>query len=202
MHDFLVLAQRLENISGDCQELAHTFRFLATAITSLHEAELHGYKDRSTYTDPDRARHFQELLDFFAAVRSGVHPTDQWIAGFYYNASIMRIDACYERLLVALGQALGMVQPPKKSIKSKTDAYAEAVEGKLGLTVPFKRAKLELNRKEVNRLKHALFGQQAQDSTGDDLGNAFSAIEQLLAILEDNAVRRQLKLAYPGLASR
>ena len=78
------------------------------------------------------------------------------------------------------------------------------IEGMLqNNTSPLQRDNLEWNRKEVNNLKHQLFGHRLFDAKTrplvSDLENAFAAVDQLLGMLEQPDVLPQLSSAYRSL---
>jgi hypothetical protein len=185
----------MEPLARSSPELTHTFRFLAGGIAALEEANRRGYKDRSAYSGADAGRHLQELLDHLTS-GGGTTPTDDTIAAFFYNAGIMRLHACYERLLKAVNETL---DPSLKteSKASKTDSLSFRIETALSLP-PFNRQRLETNRCTVNRLKHELFGQLPQHSDGADIDKALEGIKELLTILEHPAIQGCLKTAYGG----
>ena len=198
--DTETLLKRISGLARDCLELVHTFRFLATAVLALASAQKLGHKPRTTYELADRQRHIDELK----LVCSGAVPSAEWRAGFYYNAAIMRIDACYERLLKAVIQAMTIVSstPMIHRQQSKTERMARRIENDLQSGF-LKRTHLESLRKEVNNLKHALFGQAVGDTImraePDDLSNAGAALSELLAILENRTVLACLSSTYTAL---
>jgi hypothetical protein len=74
-------------------------RFLAGALYSLQRAETLNYQDPREI-EGDRSDHAAELTTLLAVMggtKEGGDLPPAWEAGFYYNASIMRLDACHER---------------------------------------------------------------------------------------------------------
>jgi hypothetical protein len=114
---------RLEALSREVPELAHTFSFMVGAVYSLREARARGHRDRADYAETDRADHLRRLHAVVAALSDDGSPQPVWIAGFYYNSAIMRIDACYERFLKAMLEAAGATPERKAQPRqSKTSA--------------------------------------------------------------------------------
>jgi hypothetical protein len=194
------LLERVKKLSKACPKLSHTFRFLTSAILALHKSETLGHKNRAEYAEADRVEHNKELLSTIDDLQRGILPNDRWMAGFYYNAAVMRIDACYERLLKAMPKrSTGDVSNPSRH-ESKTNRLARGVETYFGLRYPhFARQKLEANRDEVNNLKHGLFGQPVADAksrgTGD-IENAKAAVDELLEMMEHGQVLAMLESRY------
>lgn len=199
MSDESVLLKRLNGLSSECPGLTHTFNFIVGAVYSLHEARGLGHRDRVTYGDTDPSEHVHRLKEAIDAVAVGATPAPVWIAGFYYNAAIMRIDACYERFLKAMLEAAGVKPEKAPRDQSESDAMAGQLERTLSLDPPLAREHLTWARKEVNNLKHKLFGQEPSHALKrpepSDLTNAIAAIDELLAAME----RREIR---PRLASR
>ena len=85
---------------------------------------------------------------------------------------------------------------------SKTDCLVQRVESYLELQSPyFERHKLEANRKEVNRLKHELFGQcvdAAKTRGTNDIENAKGAVDELLKMVEYKEILERLRSQYSG----
>ena len=196
MSDESVLLKRLNMLSIECPGLTHTFNFIVGAVYSLREARGLGHRDRVTYGDTDPSEHVHRLKDAIDAVAIGATPEPVWIAGFYYNAAIMRIDACYERLLKAMLEAAGVKPAKATGGQPETDAMAGQLERTLSLDPPLAREHLTWARKEVNNLKHKLFGQEPSHALKrpepSDLTNAIAAIDELLAAMERQEIRLQL----------
>jgi hypothetical protein len=55
--------ERLSTLVKNCQELSHTFRFMAGAIVALRMARTLGHKDRAAYSSQDRVGLLDELLE-------------------------------------------------------------------------------------------------------------------------------------------
>lgn len=146
------------------------------------------------------------MLGLFAALDARQEPTATWLAGFLYNSAILRLDACYERFLEAIAAVLrskSMLRPPAAAAgQSDTEKRARQIESSLQLGSPWVRIHLEENRRDVNRLKHKLFGREAAHAraraTGD-IENTRAAFDELLTILETPAVVGSLRGAYQDL---
>jgi len=169
------IAERIQNLAKKSPKLTHEYRFLAGAVYALGEAEKLNHKNRSDHRDP--RQHVDELEEVLDLIGKGMPPTKQWLAGFYYNGAIMRIDAIYDRLKKVV---------PKNVKSISGDA-------------------LELVRGEVKALKHTIFGwtavrsrQQGKTSAiaREDIAKACSALQEVLEFLEDRKVLEHLKVKY------
>lgn len=201
------LLERLSILAKACPELSHTFRFMTGAIAALRMARSLGHKNRAAYSSQDRVELFDELLTALEAIRNGSLPSDRWMAGFYYHSAIMRIDACYERFLKAMDHAVSTSvafsprdRPRCNMRMSSTEKLALKLEQSLQVASPLQRENLEWTREEVNNLKHELFGHRPSHAKAravvDDLENAYSAVDQLLRMMERREVLPQLQSAY------
>jgi hypothetical protein len=175
------VTKRISQLGQSCPKFAHEFRFLAGAVFALASAEKMGHKNRASYVDTDRPRLLVELNAVFNAIGCGKTPPKQWKAGFYYNAAIMRIAACYERLLKAVraSRALTLARTSPNGVH------------------------LQCVCDEVNKLKHDLFGQKVsfaqKRANQDDLSNAWVALTELLDLLENSYTLKHLSSNYRGL---
>lgn len=189
---------RLKKLSNGLKGLTHTFNFILGAMMSIREARRLGHKDRADYDESDRTGHLNRFHRAINAVNDGQAPDNDWMAGFYYNAAMMRIDACHERFLKAVLEAVG--EDPEKvttnSNEQKTDALARKVEQVL-LLAPLSREHLKWTRREVNNLKHQIFGHQPHHvkdrPDSSDIDNATAAIEELLILIENDQIQAKLR---------
>jgi hypothetical protein len=195
---------RLLVLSRDIPELTHTFTFLTGAMYALREATSQGYRDRADYSETDRANHLSRLHNVIASLSAGSSLEPVWLAGFYYNAAIMRIDACYERFLKAMLQAAGAKPAKGKSHRSKTHAWAGQLEQLLSLHPAIPRHHLEWARTEVNKLKHGLYGRVPDNMVGQpiDVPNAEAAVSELVGLMERPDIRSRLAKRFSGLPPR
>jgi hypothetical protein len=192
----------LEALAREIPELTHTFNFLLGAVYSLREACARGYRDRADYAETDRSDHLSRLHTVVAALLADAPLEPVWIAGFYYNAAIMRIDACYERLLKAMLEA-AHVKPAGKAKRrqSKTDLWASQLERQLSLHPPITRYHLEWARTEVNKLKHDLYGRIPATAVDQriDMPNAEAAVNELIGLMERSDIRSLLCKRFTDL---
>jgi hypothetical protein len=206
MTDFQKLARRIEALASQWPALTHTFMFATGALFALVEAERGGVRDRRSYDEQDRAGHAALLREVTHSIDSPAQPPDRFIAGLMYNSAIMRLDACYERFLEAIAAELKkqsrLAAASGVQDLSDTEKRARQLEVSLAVRQSFGRSRLELNRKDVNRLKHGLFGRVAADErsrTVGDVENATAALDELLTILERPEVQGALATAYKEL---
>ena len=193
---------RLKQVAGECPMLAHTFRFILSAVHALREARVLEHRDRATYGEGDRPQHVRQLIEAIDAIVADRPLDPTWMAGFYYNSAIMRIDACHERFLKAMVDAAnaGPVQVAPR--EAETDAHARHLEAALHLASPLAREHLVWVRKEVHKLKHALYGQEPRHARArpkpNDLENALAAVKELVVMMEQREVKAQLAARFGG----
>jgi len=210
MTDWEKRTQRIDRLLASWPELTHTFGFATGALCALKGAADRGMRDRRSYAEGERAAHTQVVRDVLVALQSGHAPAQDWIAGFLYNSSLMRIAACYERFLRAVRQELKRRRPlpplvthgPDGVTLSKTEAWARQIEQALEGTVSLHRSHLEQIREDVNRLKHGLFGRVAEKEHTRSIGDiegAIAGFDELLTILETSGIQQSLREAYRGL---
>jgi hypothetical protein len=193
---------RLKVLAVDSPELAHTFSFLTGAVYALREAHARGHRDRADYGEGDRLGHLSRVETVIDAMSGDCQPEGVWVAGFYYNAAIMRIDACYERLLKAVLAASGVRLTKSGRSQSKTNAWASQLEKVLGLGSPIRRDHLEWARGQVNKLKHDLFGRVAAGGHAIDVPHAEAAVSELIELMERAEIRSRLSKRFAGLPPR
>lgn len=206
MTNFQKLAGRVEALATQWPALTHTFMFVAGALFALIQAERGGVRNRRSYEEQERSGHVVLLREMTQSIQSLNEPPDGWVAGLMYNSAIMRLDACYERFLEAIAAEMKnkgrLAAASSTPGLSDTERRALQLETSLAVQEPFVRTRLELNRKDVNRLKHRLFGREAADErsrTIGDVENATGALDELLTILERPEVQSSLATAYKDL---
>ena len=159
-----------------------------------------GHRDRVDYGEDDREKHLSRLVAVINALDAGHLPDPVWKAGFYYNAAIMRIDACYERFLKAVEEAAAAGHAQRRAGEAETDALARHAESVLHLGSPLVRDHLRWVRKEVNKLKHALYGQQPQHAgervEASDVNNALEAVAELVSMMERPEIKALLATRF------
>ena len=197
------LLKRMKVLSSEFPQLTHTFNFMLGAVYSLREACGRDHRSRYTYDETDRPKHLRRLHEAIDAVAVGALPEPGWIAGFFYNAAIMRIDSCYERFLKAIIKAAGAkLKEPTKS-ESAIDVWAKQLEDELNLDPKLTRQHLKSVRDEVNNLKHKLYGHQPSKimvrEEKNDLINATAALNDLVALMERSEIRPLFAYKFANL---
>ena len=159
------------------------------------------------------------LEEFDGVIRAIIQqcdPPGPYVTTFHYNSAIMRIAACYERLLLAIRKAGKITSKQSKRTSktertkgnriAKTERWIVEIEQQLS-TGPLRRSHLESICDEVNRLKHALFGFTVNDAKErskhidpDDVGNALHAFVELLDILQNNKIFPLMESKYRRLS--
>ena len=194
------LLSRLKTLATAIRGLSHTFRFIVGAVYALREARALGHRDRVDYGEDDRNKHLSQLLAVINALDAGLLLDPTWKAGFYYNAAIMRIDACYERFLKAVEEAAAAGHAQRRADEAETEALARHAETALRLGSPLVRDHLRCVRKEVNKLKHVLYGQQPQHAgervEASDVNNALKAVAELVSMMERPEIKALLATRF------
>lgn len=192
--EFERISHRLWEHAQRHPKLVHTFRFLAGALGALREAR--GYRPLEEHNNEDRAGYLKGLEAYLCAFK----PDEAWSAGFYYNAAIMRIDACYERLLRAVLNTKRTTDQERAELEDVRGSrvLARMIKDEFNLNQPLKIECLERVRRAVNGLKHGLWGRK-DDATDGTVPMARKAIDELLDILNKDELKPALKKAYDGL---
>lgn len=118
------------------------------------------------------------------------HPNSNWLKGFYYNAAIMRVDTCYERLFRAYLETEKGDGP---------DLY-EDIQGSLSHLFPIESYKDsnfgKVRKRIVNCLKHDVHGVKIKDRENVELLE--SALKELLAFCSDATLTNRLSRSVLG----
>ena len=121
------------------------------------------------------------------AVRTNSTPPADWMRAFYYNASVMRVDALYERLLRAL------LNEPENGNAEKL--YCKAHEKFPGFfPEPYEESLFHSVREEANALKHEIGG--AGPSLRERSTTLTNALVHWFAIVSDVQVNNELRSRY------
>ena len=206
MTDYASLARRLQALAAEWPELTRTFSYMTGALYALRQADRIGVRDSRLHEETDRAEQMNVLRRVTEAIQAGIDPDMAWFGGFMYHSVITRIDMSYERSLEVIKAELEkqghMASVLARKGISKTENFALQIEDALKLGQPLARVHLEENRRDVNRLKHHLFGREAvnqRSKTIGDLKIAAAALQELVTILERAEIRTCLAEGYKDL---
>ncbi len=155
------VVQNIKESLSDVPDLVHTWRFLAGVVYALNQY----YQVTDHYPTTkiaDEKEYIQETDDVLSHILEKEHPNRNWLRGFYYNAGVMRLDACYDRIFKAyLGSSLNNKEESKCSEcgKNKIDGpylYKKIRHdfGSLFSEEQYEKSNVGKIRHEVNSLKH------------------------------------------------
>jgi hypothetical protein len=189
--------------------LIHCFRIGLGAVYALKQARKHRHRERRTWRQADVSKLLPETLLMINQIRSDT-AEGTWLAGFYFNAALMRIDAFYERSLRCLitecqdeNQTIPELKGKngKKAKDASADELAKVIRRRF-LRYPgvadFERSSLGQVRREVIRLKHFCLGQPPENSVTQEV--AARALKDLLVLLHCKPIQEFLRVTYGGKA--
>jgi hypothetical protein len=189
-------AQRLEALMkrahGDKER--EPLNYLLGALHGLLQAKRLGFKDRDHALDDARGRSPKgvEYWEYgpLARVRlmseGKLRVDGAWVAGFYFNSSLARVAAAFDRAVRRKAIQKGLdVEDPRPPGSPPPPKVWKLLRG-LGLD-RFTRGKLEDVHKEANALKHRAAGLGKRRNV--TMADATAAFEQMLDLLEHPAMR-------------
>ena len=171
-------------------DLVHTWRFAAGAAFALLRRVEVGSSDEATSLE--ESAFLPRTATLLVKIRLGALVEPEWLAGFWYNAAIMRIDALYERLFRAMTQNSDPRARAMDLYTQARDMFPDVLARTIGLkynTTLWKKV-----REEVNALKHFVAG--ADSSLRMNTERTLSALEHLLAFLAEPNPRERLVSLY------
>ena len=109
---------------------------LLGALYALHQADRFGYRDRTR--SPLRMDYPEELASLAARIGVGEVPTEgQWLAGFFLNSALLRLQPASERM----GKYANMRQDLVPDVRNEVNRLKHDVEGVIsGRTVTLENA--------------------------------------------------------------
>jgi hypothetical protein len=188
----------------DVPDLIHTWRFLIGSVYALQQRVRIGTSDESKPPISDNA-FIDRTNVLLNQILTGGQVEREWEAGFWYNAAVIRIDACYERIFRALlSENLPPAEnDPQEKVRGARKLW-EALQNKAGFTLVLPYAYLNSNwkvlRDEVNSIKHWRFG--ASRTVRMDTERTVRALEELLEILNKPACRDLLQSKFATKRAR
>jgi hypothetical protein len=190
LHAAIVSIQKFIKVTPD---LIHTWRFLIGAVYALQYRIQMGTSDESNSPSShlDFVKPTETLLK---KILTGGKINLKWRAGFWYNAAVMRIDACYERIFrVMLSEDSNNKNLRNANAKELWNALQEKLKNegfKNILPCGFQDSEWKKLRTEVNSLKHHYFG--APQAIRMKTERTLLALEELLRIINHDASRKLL----------
>ena len=180
---------RVETLMREAPDLVHTWRFALGIVYALLQRVEAGRSDETrTLNENDFLPRTRDLLQ---QVRDDAAVEPEWLAGFWYNAAIMRTDALYERCFRAL------LQETEKANAAKLygDLYGKfSTEMDQAMASSYGMSLWRDIRCEVNSLKHFTFG--ADPFIRMKTERAILALEQLFSLLTSAQPQAKLELLY------
>lgn len=201
--DLLEVVQSIKKSLSDVPELVHTWRFLAGVAYALNQYYQITYHYPPTKI-ADENEYIQETDDVLSHILEKEHPNRNWLRGFYYNASVMRLDACYERIFKAyLGISLNNKEESKCSSRGKNKIDGPYLYKKirhdfssLFSEEQYQKSNFGKVRHEVNSLKHCEGGADLAEREQPELFHR--ALTELVAFLRVQKVAEELVKKFSG----
>ena len=196
------VVQSIKKSFLEVPELVHIWRFLAGVVYALNQY----YQVTDQYPTTkiaDEKEYIQETDFVLSHILEKEHPNRNWLRGFYYNAGLMRLDACYERLFKAyLDSSLDNREESKcpSCGKSKIDAnyLYEKISHDFSSLFPEKYEESNFGkvRYAVNSLKHYEGGAPFTEREQPEI--LHRALTDLVAFLRDPKVIEELSKKFSG----
>ena len=190
----------LEKSLSNVPKLVHSWRFLAGVVFALNEYHRVA-NDCPPRETKDEEAYIEETRTILPRVLERPYPSDDWLRGFYYNAALMRLDACYERLFKAY--LVDKLHDSEKCLecKKKIDGpylYRKIREDFKSLfpVEEFEKSNFGVIRQEVNDLKH--FPGGAERFRREQPRRLESALDELMTFIRNRKVINKLKKNFPG----
>lgn len=186
--DLLDVVQSIKKSISDVPELVHSWRFLSGVVYALNQ--YYQVTNHCPATKIDDGNIIQETDDVLSRISEKEQPSRNWLRGFYYNAGIMRLDACYERIFKAyLGREENKINGP--------DLY-ENIRQDFSLLFPeeYKESNFGKIRHEVNSLKHFMGGADSAEREQPEL--LYRALTELVAFIKIPKVTEEFKKKFAG----
>ena len=201
--DLSEVVQSIKKSLSDVPELVHSWRFLAGVVYALNQY----YQVTDHYPTTkiaDEKEYIQETDDVLSHILEKEHPNRNWLRGFYYNAGVIRLDACYERIFKAyLGSSLNNKEETKcpSCGKNKIDGPYLYKKIRHDFSSLFSEEQYEKSnfgkvRHEVNSLKHYEGGADLTEREQPEL--LHRALTELVAFLRDPKVTEELVKKFSG----
>lgn len=181
--------------------LVHSWRFAVGAIYALDKSYQY-HVERSSYTQP--ASHLVQVREVISQMNLGQSPDHIWLAGFHFNAALMRIAAFYERSLRSLliesklDEKITVIRKGKpkdiKVSKANVNDLVSIVQDRLFKAKPIRTTAADKIRKEVNNLKHQVLGVLPQDAVTMD--EAIQALKEIMHLLRAPQSEQELIKLY------
>jgi hypothetical protein len=194
------VVQSIKRSLSDVPELVHSWRFLAGVVYALNQ--YYQATDRFPTTKiTDERKYIQETDDVLSHILEEEHPNGNWLRGFYYNAGVMRLDACYDRIFKAYLRSnleeskcpscgKDMINGPSLYNKIRHDFSVLFSEKQ------FEKSNFGKVRHEVNSLKHYEGGADLGEREQPEL--LHKALTELVTFLRDPKVTKELAKQFSG----
>lgn len=195
--------QSIKKSLSDAPELVHYWRFLAGVVYALNQY-YQVIDHYPTLMIADEKEYIPETHDVLSHILKKEHPNKNWLRGFYYNAGVTRLDACYERIFKAyLGSSLNDKEESKcpSCGKNKIDGpylYKKIRHdfSSLFLEEQYEKSNFGKVRHEVNSLKHYEGGADLAEREQPKLLQR--ALDELVTFLIDPKVTEVLVEKFSG----
>ena len=182
------LMVRIRDVVRDVPELIHTWRFGTTTVDCFSQ-----YRKLAEVAHPLEKEndYIQDTFTQIDRISSGERPSNPWARGFFYNSSIMRLDALYERVFKSV---LGIKEDKIIGAERLFDRIKAEFCQTFGPA--YKQTNWHTVRQQVNALKHdpggLIPGLREQPEV------VANALRELIEFVSCEGVRVKLKRFYGG----
>ena len=194
------LVQSIKKSFSDIPGLVHSWRFLAGVVYALEQ-----YYQIADHYPPtmitDEKEYIRETDDVLAHILEKYYENRNWARGFYYNAAVMRLDACYERIFKAYLGSFNNEEESKCLMCGRNKIDGPFLYKKISrdFSLLFSEKQYENSnfgkiRKEVNSLKHYEGGADLTEREQPEL--LHRALVELVAFITDPKVTEELNRKF------
>jgi hypothetical protein len=174
----------IDNLLDSVPQLVHAWRFAAAIVLCLREY----YAFPVTRKRPSESDYIPQTKRLIEQLKKGTKIDDKFLRGFYYNSTLMRLDALFERLFKTLTVTTGKVDGP--CVYELFRAQFPSL-----LKTPYQASIFHSVRKEVNKLKHETGGAHPKIREKRHLPKM--AFRELLEIFRNPDVITLIRRRYP-----
>jgi hypothetical protein len=190
--DLSAVVEAIKKTLTDIPGLVHSWRFLAGVVYALNQYYQMNVQCPSANI-ADECEYVSETDDVLSHILEKGHPNPNWVRGFYYNAAVMRLDACYERIFKAYLDLREQIKCSccEKNLIDGPYLY-ERIKNEFGslFSLTYEESNFGKVRHEVNSLKHFEGGADREERELPEL--LHRSLAELVSFLRDPKVNNKL----------
>jgi hypothetical protein len=169
--------------------LTHSWRFAVSAVWAMR----HYYAAHTLQPPPsqgfDESNYVQDTKTNIDALLASTYLSPDWLRGFWFNATIMRLDALWERCFKVFA-------PPDCEIDGP--CLYELVQARRATpsSARYKASNFGKVRRIVNKLKHETYGPAPEIREDQDL--PINMLKDLIEVIKDTTLKTSLESLGKG----